>query len=113
MDNRYYMSYVAGPLMGLQGDPSKFERSQWNREQQWMADTSLLLQMIDDWCDQDEDRGARLTPVITGEWTLESAADLFEKTLRGLTTLLDGSGIQKPVLKAYLSTSTRITYTSR
>jgi len=91
---------VAGPQMGLQGDPSGFERSQWNREQQWMADTSLLMQMIDDWVDQDEDRDTRLTPVVTGEWTLESAAQLFGKTVRDLTALLDESGIRKPVLKA-------------
>jgi hypothetical protein len=96
------MWYVAGPLMGLQADPSKFERSQWNREQQWMADTSLLMQMIDDWVDQDEDRGARLTPVVTGEWTLESATALFDKTVRDMSVLLDASGIQKPVLRAIL-----------
>jgi hypothetical protein len=94
------MWYVVGPLMGLQGDPTRFESSQWNREQHWMADTSLLMQMIDDWVDQDEDRGTRLTPVVTGDWTLESAADLFDKTVRDLTALLDASGIQKPVVKA-------------
>lgn len=96
------MWYAAGPLIGLQGDPSRFERSHWNREQHWMADTSLLMQMIDDWFDQDEDRSARLTPVVTGNWTLESAANLFHKTVRDLTALLDASGIQKPVLKAIL-----------
>ena len=96
------MWYVAGPLMGLHDDLSRFERSRWNREQQWMADTSLLMQMIDDWVDQDEDRGARLTPVAAGDWTLDSAAALFEKTVRDLTVLLDTSGIQKPVLKAIL-----------
>jgi hypothetical protein len=96
------MWYVAGPMMGLQGDPSRFERTQWNREQHWMADTSLLMQMIDDWVDQDEDRGARLTPVVTGDWTLESAAALFDKTVRDTTVLLDASGIQKPILKAIL-----------
>src|SRR5207244_4331170 len=72
------MWYVAGPVMGLQDDSFRFERSQWNREQQWMADTSLLMQMIDDWVDQDEDRGTRLTPVVTGDWTLASASALFD-----------------------------------
>jgi hypothetical protein len=96
------MWYVAGPLMGLPADPSKFERRHWNREQQWMADTSLLMQMIDDWVDQDEDRGARLTAVATGHWTLDSAAALFEKTVRDMNVLLDASGIQKPVLRAIL-----------
>lgn len=96
------MWYVAGPLIGLEGDSSRFERVQWNREQQWMADTTLLMQMIDDWVDQDQDRGMRLTPVITGDWTLESAARLFEKTIRDLDTLLDASGLQRPVFKAIL-----------
>ena len=56
------MWYVVGPRMGLRGSLSRFERPAWNREQQWMADTSLLMQMIDDWVDQDEDRGTRVTP---------------------------------------------------
>jgi hypothetical protein len=60
------MWYVAGPLMGLPADPSRFELNWWNQEQHWMADTSLLMQMIDDWVDQDQDRGVRLTPVVTG-----------------------------------------------
>ena len=94
------MWYVAGPQMGLEDDCARFEKDQWNREQQWMADTSLLMQMIDDWVDQDEDRGARLTPVVAGDWNLESAAELFDKTIRDLGVLLDASGIQKPVLKA-------------
>jgi hypothetical protein len=97
------MWYVAGPQMGLEGDYARFEKDQWNREQQWMADTSLLMQMIDDWVDQDEDRGARLTPVLAGDWNLESAAELFDKTVRDLSVLLDASGIQKPVLKSILA----------
>ena len=97
------MWYVAGPQMGLEGDYARFEKDQWNREQQWMADTSLLMQMIDDWVDQDEDRGARLTPVVAGDWNLESAAELFDKTVRDLGVLLDASGIQKPVLKNILA----------
>jgi hypothetical protein len=94
------MWYVTGPLMGLDGDLSGFDITNWNQEQNWMADTSLLMQMIDDWVDQDEDRGVRLTPVLTGDWTLLSAQELFDKTVRDLTMLLDESGIQKPVLKA-------------
>jgi hypothetical protein len=65
-----------------------------------MADTSLLMQMIDDWVDQDEDRGVRLTPVVTGDWTLDSAAELYQKTVRDLKALLDASGIRRPVLQA-------------
>ena len=97
------MWYVMGPLMGLQAGLSQFEKDQWNREQQWMADTTLLMQMIDDWVDQDEDRDLRLTPVVTGDWTLDAASDRFEKTIRDLDSLFDASGIRAPVLKAILS----------
>jgi len=55
------MWYIAGPNMGLQGDAADFGQNRWNREQHWMADTSLLMQMIDDWVDQDEDRETRLS----------------------------------------------------
>lgn len=96
------MWYVTGPLIGLRGDAQRFERSQWNREQRWMADTSLLMQMIDDWVDQDEDRDARLTPVVTGDWVLTSAAELFDKTVRDLVSLLDASGLRQSVLKTIL-----------
>jgi hypothetical protein len=97
------MWYVTGPQMGLEGRSPSFEKAQWNREQRWMADTTLLMQMIDDWVDQDEDRGERLTPVVAGDWNLESAAALYEKTVRDLGVLLDASGIRKPVLKAILA----------
>lgn len=96
------MWYVIGPRMGLQGDLCRFEQRQWNREQRWMADTSLLMQIIDDWVDQDDDCGARLTAVVAGEWTLESVAGLYRKTMRDLTALLDEGGIRNPVLKDLL-----------
>ena len=96
------MWYVAGPQMGLE-DVHRFEQKQWNREQQWMADTSLLMQMIDDWVDQDEDRGFRLTPVATGDWTTQSVAELYAKTVGDLTALLDESGIRNAVLKELLA----------
>lgn len=106
------MWYVVGPRLGLQGLPSQFDRtsqfdmtsqfdkSRWNREQHWMADTSRLMQMIDDWVDQDSDRGRRLTPVVNGDWTLKSVAELFGKTAQDLTAMLAGAGIQNPVLQA-------------
>jgi hypothetical protein len=89
------MWYVVGPLMGLQGGPSRFIRPTWTLEQQWMADTSLLMQMIDDWVDQDEDRGARITPVLTGQWSLQSIGALHAKTVRDLRTMLTQNGVQK------------------
>jgi hypothetical protein len=84
------MWYVVSPHMGLQGDLSRFDRPAWNREQQWMADTSLLMQMIDDWVDQDEDRRSRMTPVTAGDWNLESVSGLYRrdrnpKTVPGIT----------------------------
>jgi hypothetical protein len=42
------MWYAVGPCMGLSGNLARFEKTEWNREQRWMADTSLLMQMIDD-----------------------------------------------------------------
>jgi hypothetical protein len=68
-----------------------------------MADTSLLMQMIDDWVDQDEDRTIRMTPVLQGVWNIESAAELFDSTIRELDRLLHASGIRKPVLKAVIA----------
>ena len=60
------------------------------------------MQMIDDWVDQDEDRDVRLTPVVTGEWVLTSAAELFDQTVRDLVSLLDASGLRQSVLKTIL-----------
>lgn len=97
------MWYAVGPQIGLHGDLSIFEQGAWNKEQRWMADTSLLMQMIDDWMDQDEDRGTRLTPVTTGDWNLESAAQLFGRTVYNLDTLLESSGIRRPILKALIT----------
>jgi hypothetical protein len=91
------MWYVVGPLMGLQGSMSQFIRPAWTLEQQWMADTSLLMQMIDDWVDQDEDRGGRITPVLMGTWTLQSIDALHAKTVRDLRAMLIQSGVRKCV----------------
>jgi hypothetical protein len=93
------MWYAAGPCMDLRGSLSLFDQGQWNCEQRWMADASLLMQMIDDWVDQDEDRGARLTPITTGDWSLQSVSDLYSKTIRDLGAMLIQSGIRSPVLQ--------------
>lgn len=89
--------------MGLDDGLSRFDQEQWNREQKWIADTSQLMQMIDDWVDQDQDCTVRLTPVLNGDWTLESAARLYEGTVRDLRTLLDTSGIHSPTLQAVIT----------
>jgi hypothetical protein len=96
------MLYAVGPQMGLQHDLSRFEQNRWSREQLWMADTSLLMQMLDDWVDQEEDRERRLTPVIAGDWTLHSAQELYGKTIRDLNALLDESAIWKPLFRTLL-----------
>jgi hypothetical protein len=93
------MWYVVGPCMGLSGGLAQFEKSTWNREQQWMAETSLLMQMIDDWVDQDEDCGARATPVLSGEWNTESVNHLYRKTAGDLGAMLTENHIRNPVLQ--------------
>ncbi len=93
------MWYALGPRIGLRGSPSLLERSELNREQQWMADTSLLMQMIDDWVDQDEDRHARVTPVLAGDWNPQSVTDLYCKTVRDLSAMLGQNHIRNAVLR--------------
>ena len=93
------MWYVVGPRMGLHGSLSRFEPISWNREQHWMADTSLLMQMIDDWVDQDEDEGARVTPVVAGDWNTQSVDGLYRKTVEDLTAMLTENGIQNRVIQ--------------
>lgn len=97
------MWFAVGQVIGLHGDLSQFDQNQWNQEQKWMADTSLLMQMIDDWVDQDEDRNVRLTPVIAEDWTLESASRLYDQTIRDLVKLLDTSRIHSPALQAVIT----------
>ena len=60
------------------------------------------MQMIDDWVDQDEDRETRLTPVVTGDWTLQSVDALYDKTIRDLAALLKESGVRNQVVKGLL-----------
>jgi hypothetical protein len=93
------MWYVVAPSMGLAGNLARFETTEWNREQRWMADTTLLMQMIDDWVDQDEDNGARLTPVVTGDWNTESVDRLYRKTARDLAAMLSENRIRNPVVQ--------------
>ena len=62
-------------------------------------DTSLLMQMIDDWVDQDEDRNARVTPVLSGEWNMNSLDELYRKTTRDLTAMLRENRIKNHALQ--------------
>jgi hypothetical protein len=97
------MWYAIGPSMGLAHAPDEFRPPRWNREQQWMADTSLLMQMIDDWVDQDEDRCTRSTPVVSGEWKPDTIQELYARTQSDLAVLLEESGIQHKVVKDLFS----------
>lgn len=97
------MWYVIGPSMGLAHTPGEFQQALWNREQQWMADTSLLMQMIDDWVDQDEDRRMRTTPVTAGLWKPHTIQELYERTKTDLASLLERSGIQGKVFRDLFS----------
>ncbi len=69
------------------------------RERRWMQSTGLFMQMIDDWVDQDEDRGFRSTPVVAGDWTLQTVDTLYRETLRDLTAMLTANGIANPALQ--------------
>jgi hypothetical protein len=93
------MWYVVGPYIGLDAGLSRFEPLTWNREQRWMADTTLLMQMIDDWVDQDEDDGARVTPVLAGVWNAQSVDGLYRKTVEDLFAMLAENGIRSRVLQ--------------
>jgi hypothetical protein len=85
------MWYAIGPELGVDAADG--------RQLQWMRDTTRMMQMIDDWVDQDEDCGKRLTPVLNGDWTLADVARLYGKTVEDLKKLLDGSGVHAPALQ--------------
>jgi hypothetical protein len=88
------MWYVVGPFLGLEDEVEAFRRENWNAEQRWMADTSLLMQMFDDWIDQDEDRAVRSTAVLSHDWSLEGIQSLYRKTIDDLILLLQQNGVR-------------------
>ena len=63
------------------------------------ADTSLLMQMIDDWVDQDQDGNTRVTPVVTGDWSTQSVEGLYRKTVQDLSAMLTENRIQNRILQ--------------
>jgi hypothetical protein len=85
------MWYAIGPELGFDAPDC--------RQLQWMTDTTRIMQMIDDWVDQDEDCGKRLTPVLNGDWTLADVAGLYGKTVEDLKKLLDDAGVHAPALQ--------------
>jgi hypothetical protein len=64
-----------------------------------MADTSLLMQMIDDWIDQDEDLSVRSTAVLSRDWSPEGIQNLYQKTLEDLTLLLKKNGVRNGTVR--------------
>jgi len=93
------MWYVVGPFLGLDDDFEAFRRQNWNAEQKWMADTSLLMQMIDDWIDQDEDLSVRSTAILSRDWSPEGIQKLYQKTIEDLTLLLNKNGVRNGTVK--------------
>jgi hypothetical protein len=65
-----------------------------------MADTSLLMQMIDDWIDQDEDIAVRSTAVLSRDWSPEGIRSLYQKTIEDLNLLLNKSGVRNENVRA-------------
>jgi hypothetical protein len=93
------MWYVVGPFLGIDDDFEAFRRQNWNAEQKWMADTSLLMQMIDDWIDQDEDLAVRSTAVLSRDWSPEGIQNLYRKTIEDPTLLLNENGVQNDTVR--------------
>ena len=63
----------------------------------WMYDVSLFVQMMDDYIDIENDlRDGRLTPVITGQWTIGDIADTWQKTVSGIEALTRAGGHHAP-----------------
>jgi hypothetical protein len=97
------MWYVVGEYIGLDNVRQAPRRENWNAEQRWMSDTSLLMQMFDDWIDQDEDRALRSTAVLSLDWSLEGMQSLYRKTIEDLTLLLNQNGVRnKTVQKLFV-----------
>jgi hypothetical protein len=94
------MWYAVGPYLGLDDNFEVMRRKDWNAEQQWMADTSLLMQMIDDWIDQEEDRAVRTTAVLSGEWSPAGVQELYRKTVADLILLLSKNGVRNNTIGA-------------
>jgi hypothetical protein len=93
------MWYVVGSYIGLDDHGESHRRQNWNVEQKWMADTSLLMQMIDDWIDQDEDLAVRSTAVISRDWSPEGILSLYQKTIDDLALLLNKNRVRNDTVR--------------
>ncbi len=63
----------------------------------WMYEVSLFIQMMDDYIDIETDiEDGRLTPVISGEWTLGHIARTWHNTVDGIEALTRAGGHTAP-----------------
>ncbi|MBW2718455.1 MAG: hypothetical protein JRD94_07830, partial [Deltaproteobacteria bacterium] len=63
----------------------------------WMYEVSLFIQMMDDYIDIETDtEDGRLTPVISGEWTLGDITRTWRKTIDGIEALTRAGGHKAP-----------------
>ena len=63
----------------------------------WMYDVSLFVQIADDWLDADADRSTnRSTPVLSGEWTLQTVEASWDRSVHGLEQLVRDAGLGSP-----------------
>jgi hypothetical protein len=63
----------------------------------WMYEVSLFIQMMDDYIDIETDtEDGRLTPVISGEWTLGDITRTWQKTIDGIEALTRAGGHTAP-----------------
>ena len=64
---------------------------------EWMYSVSLFVQVLDDFLDAEKDAAdIRPTPILTGTWTKETLASVWQSTLDGVELLARQSGIADP-----------------
>lgn len=70
---------------------------------EWMYGVSLFCQIMDDWIDADQDRkDVRITPVLTGRWTIDTVRESFHETLAGIEALAVASGLTTPHYRRFV-----------
>ncbi len=68
-----------------------------NATRRWMYDVSLFVQIADDWLDADADKSTdRSTPILTGEWTLQTVEASWDRSVQGLEQLVRDAGLASP-----------------
>lgn len=88
-------------LAGIEGtiDGLLFPVVQYGGEgaRKWMYDVSLFVQIADDWLDYELDLASdRSTPVITGDWTFRDLEASWQRSVTGLSRLVESAGLTSP-----------------